>query len=230
MIHYTKQNPRFKCSTAKFTDYYGCKAYTISQNDIEKAVTALIRTYVDVLLDHEEMKLEQFEKSKLTAKTLESKIAAEYKAIGVLEVSVTKIFMSLAHEKISKEDFSRKKDVINNTIARKCYDIEKWSGQLLTLTEGRNAAENAIAELKSFQAFEKLDKEIVYLLIDKILIHDESDIEIVWNGEFSQQRNTYPEKQAPRADKIQTYMKSPNFADWGFSCAFEAISYGGLSS
>ena len=78
----------------------------------------------------------------------------------------------------------------DDTIARKRSVIEELSGQLRVLTDGCNAAENAISELRSFQAFEKLDREIVYLLIDKILIHDENDIEIVWNGEFSQQLAT----------------------------------------
>ena len=40
MIHYTKQNPRFKCGTAKLTDHCGCANHTILQSDIEKAVIA----------------------------------------------------------------------------------------------------------------------------------------------------------------------------------------------
>jgi len=185
MVHYTKQNPRFKCGTAKFTDHYGCKTYTILQSDIEKATLASIRIYADVLLDQEEMKLERIKQSKLTVKGLESKIASEIKAIELLEASVTKIFTSLASGKITKEAFLNKKAIINDTIARKRSDIEKWSEQLRTLTVGRTDAENAIAELEPLRSLESLDREIVYLLIDKILIHDENEIEIVWNGEFS---------------------------------------------
>ena len=43
--------------------------------------------------------------------------------------------------------------------------------QLLNLTEGCIQSENVVAELKQFLAFEKPDKEIVNLLVDKIFVH-----------------------------------------------------------
>ena len=46
------------------------------------------------------------------------------------------------------------------------------------------AADNAITELTPLLTIEKLDRDIVNLLIDKILIHGESDIEIVWNDNY----------------------------------------------
>jgi len=42
---------------------------------------------------------------------LESKIAAENRAIELLEASVTKIFTSFASGKISKDAFLHKKDI-----------------------------------------------------------------------------------------------------------------------
>jgi len=184
MIHYTKNNPRFKCGTAKLTDHYGCKTHTILQRDIEKIVLAAIRVYVAVLLDNEEMKLAKMQKSKLSVKELETKIATERKSIETLEASVTKIFTSLASGKITKETFIHKKDVINDTIERKRSKIEKWGEQLHNLTDGRAEAETAIAELKQLQEIESLNREIVDLLIDRILVHNEKDIEIIWNGAF----------------------------------------------
>jgi uncharacterized coiled-coil protein SlyX/ribosomal protein S27E len=187
MIHYTRSNPRFKCGTVKMTDHYGCKTHTISQADIEKIVLASIKTYADVLLDHEEMKLAQIQKSRLSVKGLESKIAAEHKAIELLEASVTKIFTSLASGKITKDAFLHKKDVINDTIARKRTDIEKLSEQLHSLTVGRAETETAISKLRELRTLETLNRDVVNLLIDRIIVHDEKDIEIVWCGEFDRQ-------------------------------------------
>jgi len=182
MIHYTKQNPRFKCGTAKLTDHYGCANHTILQSDIEKAVIASIRAYADALLDKEEMKLAHIKKSKVSIKELESKIAAENRAIELLEASVTKIFTSFASGKISKDAFLHKKDIINDTIARKRFEIEKWSERLYTLTTGRRTVENSIGELESLRTLETLNREIVNLLIDRILIHSDSNIEAVLYG------------------------------------------------
>ena len=184
MTRYTKNNPRFKCGTVKVTDRYGCKTHTILQSDIEKVVISAVKAHADVLLDYEEMKLAQIQKSELTSKSLKSMIATEQKAIEVLESSITKIFTSLASGKISKDIFLKKKETINDTLECKRSEIEKWEEQLNNLIEGRSKSENAIADLKHFQALEKLNTEIVELLIDKILIHGEKDIEIVWRGAF----------------------------------------------
>jgi len=185
MIHYTKNNPRFKCGTAKLTDYYGCKTHTILQSKIESVVVTSIRAYAKVLLDDEELKLARIHKRKQSVKGLESKIAAEQKSIELLEASVTKLFTSLASGKITKDAFLHKKDVINDTIARKRSEIEKCDEQLYDLTEGRTEIESTISELMQLRTLEKLNREIVELLIDRILVHNEDDIEIVWSGAYA---------------------------------------------
>ena len=132
------------------------------------------------------MKLAQIKKSKTTTQSLENKIATEQKSIEALETQITKIFTSLATDKITQEIFLQKKGAINDTIERKRLEIEKSSEQLRNLIAGRTQSENVIAELKQFLVLEKLDKDIVNLLIDKILVHDENDIEIIWCGNFGE--------------------------------------------
>ena len=186
MVRHTKNNPRFKCGTIKVTDHYGCKAHTILQSEIERAVIPAIKAHADILLDFEEMKLAQIKKSKATTKSLETKIAAEQKSIDALEAQITKIFTSLASGKITQDVFLQKKGAINDTIERKRLGIEKSFEQLRNLTEGRIQSEKIVAELKQFLVLEKLDRDIVDLLIDKILVHGEKDIEIVWCGSFGE--------------------------------------------
>jgi len=186
MTRYTKRNPRFKCGTIKATDHYGCKSHNISQSEIEKAVIPAIKAHVAILLDQEEMKLALLKKSKATAKGLEAKIAAEKRAIENMEASITKIFTSFAAGKITQEIFLERKTSVNSTVERKQQQIEKWCEQLHSLTTGRVQSENTVAELKQFQSLEKLNNEIVNLLIDKILVHGEKDIEIMWSGSFGE--------------------------------------------
>ena len=188
MNRYTKTNPRFKCGTVKVTDHYGCKTHTIQQSGIERVVIPAIKAHANVLLDYEEMKLAQIKKSKATTKSLEAKITAEQKSIEALESQITKIFTSLASGKITQNVFLQKKGNISDTIERKRLGIEESTEQLRNLTEGRIQSENVVAELKQFLVLEKLDGDIVNLLVDKILIHDENDIEIVWCGMFGENR------------------------------------------
>ena len=91
MTRYTRQNPRFKCGTAKLTDHYDCKAYTILQSDIEKTVLTSIQVYAAVVLYREQLKLDMLEREKVSADELEQKIREESKVVQLLESSVTKL-------------------------------------------------------------------------------------------------------------------------------------------
>ena len=187
MTYTSVKNPRYKCPTIKMTDHYGCKDTRILHSVIEKAVLDSIKEYIGVVLDNEEIKLERILKSKLSVKGLENKITTENKAIEMLEASVTKIFTSFASGKMTKEAFLHKKEVINDTIERKRSSVEKMSDQLRELTLGRVETETAIEELDKLRNLESLNREIVALLIDRILVHGEETIEIIWNGEFAGQ-------------------------------------------
>jgi DNA invertase Pin-like site-specific DNA recombinase len=180
MKRYTRNNPRFKCGTAKLTDHYSCREYTVLQSDIEKTVLASVRAYAAAALSREEIKLAFIEQSSMTATELGAKIRTEEAAIVTLESSVAKIFTQLAAEKISTDAFLQKKSVINGAIERKRTDTLRLREQLHVLTEGRAAAEDAIAELTPLLTVETLDRELVDILIDRILVHGEKEIEIVW--------------------------------------------------
>jgi DNA invertase Pin-like site-specific DNA recombinase len=185
MRRFTKQNPRYKCGTASLTAHYGCRNYSILQKEIETAVTASIRTYAATLIDRKHVKLISFDYEKLSVGALETKIRDENKAIEILESSVTKLFTTFVSGKITQEVFQQKKAVVNETLSRKRRNIEQLSERLKTLTSGRVAVDNAVSELTPLLEIESLNKDIVELLIDKILVHGEKNIEIVWNGNQS---------------------------------------------
>ena len=96
-----------------------------------------------------------------------------------------KIYTDFTNGKITKDIFQQKKESISDTVARKRIEIENCTKQLQTFFDERGKIETALTELKPFRGIEMLDREIITLLIDKILIHNENDIEIVWHGKFS---------------------------------------------
>ena len=184
MVRYTRQNPRFKCGTAKLTDHYGCKTYTILQSDIEKTVLTSIQVYAAAVIDKEQVKLAMLEREQASAAELEVKIREENMAIQLLESSVTKLYTSFVSGKMTKEVFLRKKDVINDTVSQKREAVGQMEERLKALNAGQSAVDSAIDELTPLLTIEKLDKEIVDLLVDKILVHGENEIEIVWNDKY----------------------------------------------
>jgi len=112
----------------------------------------------------------------------EREINSERKAVHLLEESVTKNITALVSGKITQEIFLRKKEIINSTIAQKNAEIERLCEQLQAITEGKDAVAEKLATLKPLIKIETLDRELVDSLIEKILVHGEKDIEIVWRG------------------------------------------------
>ena len=74
--------------------------------------------------------------------------------------------------------------IIYSTIAKKKANLETLEERLTALTTGKAEVEAGLAELYSFRNIEKLSKELVDLLIDRILIHNGKEIEIVWNDKY----------------------------------------------
>jgi hypothetical protein len=174
-------NPAFKCVTRRYTNHYACPEKPVPQADIERAALESLKVYTDVLIEREEVKLAALRQSNDSKAVVEGKIRAERQAIKVLEGSVTKIFTSLASGDMTKEAFLSKKEVINAAIAKKKAAIETLEARLSALTTGRAAMEAALSELYSFRNLERLDRDLVDLLIGSIRIHGDREIEIVWN-------------------------------------------------
>jgi hypothetical protein len=184
MKRYTRQNPRFKCGTAKLTNHYGCGVHTILQSEIERTVLASVRAYAAVLVDREQIKLSRLEQETESAGEFEVKIREESKAIQLLESSVTKLFTSFASGRMTKEVFLHRKSIINDSVTRKRETVSEMTERLKALRAGRAAVDNTLSELTPLLTIEVLDKELVNHLIDRILVHGENDIEIVWNDKY----------------------------------------------
>ena len=182
MLRYTAKNPRYRCATVDVSKHYNCETHRILQSTIEKAVFASIQVRAEIVVDSAEMALEALERERVAAKGLEVKIRDKHREITQLESSITKLFTSLASDVITKETFMHKKGLINNTIAQKKNALQQMESQMERWTTERAVAEKSIADWTPMLEIDMLDEDIVDLLISKILVHGENDIEIVWQG------------------------------------------------
>jgi DNA invertase Pin-like site-specific DNA recombinase len=96
-----------------------------------------------------------------TAKNLKTETAAEEKAIKKLEASLVRLFKDLILGKISRQDFLNKKGMINDAIEEKRI---------------ARPAEKLAERPKDVS----LNKGTISLFIEKILIYNEKEIQIVW--------------------------------------------------
>lgn len=177
------RNPYFKCNTRYFTEHYDCPDCSISQTVIEKVVLESVRVYAAALIDREEIKLAAVSQSGVSKAEVESGIKTESKAIRVLEESITKNITALVSGKISQDVFLSKKEIINDAIAQKNAELVKLREQLDAISTGKEAIEKRLTQYRPLLTVEKLDRELVDCLIDKILVRSENEIEIVWNDD-----------------------------------------------
>ena len=182
----TRMNPKrpyFKCKSKYYTNHYDCPECIVTQENLEKMVLESVKIHVAVLIDHEELRLAALRQDTLSKAELERKIISERKVVQLLEESITKNITALVSGKITQETFLRKKEIINDSISQKKDGIEKLCEQLEIITEGKEAIEEKLAILSPLADIEKLNRELVDLLIEKVLIHGERDVEIVWIGD-----------------------------------------------
>lgn len=175
-----KYNPRFYCTTGQFTDHYGCPDIKIHQEIIETVVLKSIRVHAALLVEQEELRLAAVRQHQANAGQIDKRLRDEEKAISLLEASITKHFMALVAGDMTQDVFLKKKGIINETVAEKRAEMERLREQRATITEGEDAILENMNRYRALQSVEKLDRMIVDMLIDHVLIHGEKDIEIVW--------------------------------------------------
>jgi DNA invertase Pin-like site-specific DNA recombinase len=176
------RNPAFKCYTRYYTDHCGCPNFTVSQKSAETVVLASVKALASVLIDREELRLAVLSRTGETRSETENAMRAEENAVRLMEESVTKHFTAFVSGKLSKDAFVRKKAIINDAIARKKEELERLRGRLRDVATGKGAVLERLAELKPLLTLERMDKELADLLIEKIIVRGENDMEIVWAG------------------------------------------------
>ena len=173
-------NPVFRCHTRRFTNRYNCLDITISQSDIEKAVLESVRIQVSVVISREELKLAALQQEGISKTAIESSIKIERDAVRVLEDSITTNITALVTGEIDQDAFLTRKEGIYATIEQRNAEIQRLRKQLEALGQGPDGIKQRLLELESLLVIERLDRELVDLLIDKVLVHGCKDIEIVW--------------------------------------------------
>lgn len=182
LIRLNPRKPYFKCNTRRYSTHYDCPECTISQKKLEKLVLESIKVHAAMLIEQEELKLATLQQSNISRAEAERKLASEQKAVRVLESSVTGNITAMISGKISQEVFLHKKETINCAIAQKNAEIQRLYGQLEAFTKGTDAVSEKLSELQLFAVAEKLNRELVDLMVDKIWVHSANDIQIVWIG------------------------------------------------
>ena len=148
--------------------------FRIDQKKTKERISAICRT----LIQEEELKKASKDKRKVTSdEYLISELKAEYDRISNSTVSC---YQSYREGKYTKEEYVQLRKTNQELLA----DLENQISDLQEKVANQEPdAEEKIEQLTQYSMLEQYDGDVLSNIIDKVLIYNDKDIEVVFKGE-----------------------------------------------
>ena len=170
----------YTCSTHKRGE--GCSTHSISFGILEKAVIGAIRTQVNVVLDLAETMeyLETLPDAKDASLQYESQIHLLEGDIDRYRLMKLRLYESLSEGVIGKEDYAEFREQYEAMIADKTAALERVRRAMrdASLHDGKEKA--WAASFREHKNFEVLERRVLMALVDRILVHENHGVEVVF--------------------------------------------------
>ena len=171
----------FHCSTYKSGG--GCSAHLINSEKLEKMVLEAIRNQIDLLLEAEGLlnQIDKIPEEQIVIKNLTEQIAQLTQRIERYRNLRSQAYEDMLDEIITEVEF---KD-IKKRFSTKLHDAEKKKEALLArkhrLIKNTSHLKPWLEQFRKHQNIEKLERNIVVSLIDRIIIYGKEKVSIVFH-------------------------------------------------
>ena len=177
-----------QCQT-KYVAKNNCIGSFVAVHTLEKIVLKELKKLIDELLDKQVISKKINLNDEVETKTKQLKKSIKVYEIKLIDAnkSIKNLYIDKVKEIITDDEYIMLKRELNIDIIRFKKLIENYEKQLITLENHRNDTKDKIDIIKQYTNIEKLDREIVGMLIDKIYISKrdkqtkELPVEIHWN-------------------------------------------------
>lgn len=151
-----------------------CSSHCIRESYVEEAITDALREFVHKAVNQDELEKSAYKNEPY--QQLQKQLA---KAEQEIE-DCRRTLNSLYHDKVSGKFSDAEFDDLHQDIKRRRELAEQQIEQLRTFMEQSNAEEEFRKRIREALKFDKLDRPTVLALIEKVFIHDDKEIEIVF--------------------------------------------------
>ncbi len=180
----TRANKKFLyyvCSTYKNSQ--GCSSHSIEKSKLESAILNAIRLQIQTVVNLDEMiatiNLGDIHDVKL--KKLQRQLKEKEKELEGYRAFKSKLLEALTDNLIDKDEYTRMRDKYRN-LESECNAIIEELLEKIDAIDLDGALERTwVEQFAKYNEVQELTREMVVTLIDKVIIHEDKRIEIVFN-------------------------------------------------
>lgn len=183
----------YNCSSSQKRKHLGCSYHRIIQESLNEKVLAALRTQIKTALDYEAV-IQKYKDSKTDRdirKRMDNKIRETSRKISTLQARKIRLYEDFTEGILdemeysyAKETYSKKYELLNKQFEELAAKREEYRRMV--------SPENKwIRMMKNIRGFSKLTQELVDMAIDRVLVYEGGDIEIVmkYQDVFEQTRD-----------------------------------------
>ena len=158
----------------------GCTKHSTRDIVLEETILKSIKMHIKILMDTEKV-LETIKNLPYTEreiKKIDSNINDNKKEIALLQEKKLKVYEDFKDEILDESDYFKFRDMFQNKIDTLKKSIENFEEKIHNLVAGNTEEQEFIQYFKKYKNIEKLDRNIVVALIEKIYVYEDLKIEI----------------------------------------------------
>ncbi len=153
-----------------------CTSHGFSYEKLEEMVVKIIK---DLFLDIDNKKIELSIKNSKTTNDYTKMLKKLEKEIDIINNNIDKMYIDKLNNEISKEMYDRVCKKFNEEIKEKKETYMELKEEELNSKEDNN--QNIEKVVKEFLKLEKPTPELMRVIINKILIHQDKQVDIIFN-------------------------------------------------
>ena len=171
----------YHCSTYKRGE--GCSSHNISDVKLQKAVLKAIQNQIELIVRADEIlsQMEFVPQQQLGVKALDKQIKALHKEIQKYENLKSKLYEDMSDGVITREEYRDIKQTFSQKMeTAKCkrYELEEKKEKMMF---NGGCSPQWIEEIKLYQNIQTLNRKVVIMLVEKIVVYNTDRIEIHFN-------------------------------------------------
>ena len=173
--------PFYFCNTPRLTEEASCFTGKIPEKNILNTILMTLQTYAKLAVDANKIYNQKI-------KVCQEQIAENQKHINKIKGDISRVvrqkmylYQSFKDQKIDKDTYMQKKPLLDEKAKEFEEQLNQCNDLYEQLAEKCSQDSSGILAIKKYEFFPELNRKIIDELIDSVIVHSESEIEIVLN-------------------------------------------------
>ncbi|MFI3238870.1 MAG: recombinase family protein [Lachnospiraceae bacterium] len=199
-----KAKPTYKCSSYQMQRNTGCTSHCISSNKLEEKVLAAIKAQVKVALNYEQLlsKLRDSEGEKSIREKQNAIISSLNLKLNGIQNKRTRLYEDFVEGILTEEEYGFVKSSYDDSFVKLNEQLDDAITRKANFIEAMSSDNKWIKLMKSVSKAKKLTDALVNETIEKVLVHENGDIELVMRYADIYALTTMSIKEVQREEKV----------------------------